>query len=133
MTTKQGGLGIQHLRSTAIPTYFLTMKRNMQYATEGIWTSNHTPTITLPRQMRSLYADWEHNSLPSLTTFRKYYKDFQTICVSEQVPDQDSFFLLQSSINKCSEQIRNIAYKRLKILLCLVLESNKDAETPCPS
>ena len=87
MTAKQGGLGIQHPRSTAIPMYFLAMKRNMQYATEGVWTSNHTPTIALPGHLRSLYNDWENNSLPSLAPFRKYYKDFQTICVNEQVPD----------------------------------------------
>ena len=71
----------------------------------------------------------ENNSLPALTPFRKYYEDFQTICVSEQVPDRDSFFLLRSSTNKCKEQIRNVASKCLKILLCLVLESNKDMET----
>ena len=47
MATKQGGLGIQHPRFTAIPAYFLTMKRNIQYVAEGVWTSNHTPTITL--------------------------------------------------------------------------------------
>ena len=109
MTTKQGGLGIQHPRSTVISMYFLTMERNIQYATEGIWTNNHTPTITLPGHLRSLYADWENNSLPSLTAFRKYYRDFQKICVSEQVPDRDSFFLLRSSTNKCKEQITSVA------------------------
>ena len=36
MSTKQGGLGIQHPRSIAIPAYFLTMKRNIQHATEGV-------------------------------------------------------------------------------------------------
>ena len=109
--------------------YFLTMKRNIQYTTEGIWTSNHTPAITLSGHMRSLYSGWKNDSLPSFTSFRKYYKDFQTICASEQVSGRDSFFLLRSSTNKCKEQIRSVASKRLKVLLCLVLEYNKDVET----
>ena len=31
MSIKQGGLGIQHPRSTAIPAYLFTMKRNIQF------------------------------------------------------------------------------------------------------
>ena len=54
MTTKQGGLGIQHPRSTAIPAYFLTMKCNIQCAIEGVWTSDHIPTINLPGNVQFL-------------------------------------------------------------------------------
>ena len=53
-SNKQRGLGIQHPRITAIPPYFLTMRRNIQYVIEGIWASNHTPAITLPGHLRSL-------------------------------------------------------------------------------
>ena len=66
---------------------------------------------------------------PSLTLFRKYYQDFQSICVSKQVPDRDSFLLLRSSTNKLKEQIKSVASKQLKVLLGLVLESNRDMET----
>ena len=45
------------------------------------------------------------------------------------MPDRDSFFLLRSSTNKCKEQIKSVASKRLKVLLDLVLESNRNMET----
>ena len=45
----------EHSALIVIPAYFLTMKRNIQYAIESIWMSNHTPTIVLPGHLRSLY------------------------------------------------------------------------------
>ena len=44
---------------TAIPAYFLTMKRSIQYVIEGIRINNHTPTIVLPGHLRSLYNNWQ--------------------------------------------------------------------------
>ena len=69
VTTKQGGLGIQHPRLTVIRAYFLTIKHNIQYATEGIRTSNHTPTIDLRGNLCSLYRGWQESPLPSLPLF----------------------------------------------------------------
>ena len=113
MYTEQGGLGIQHPRLTAISAYSLTIKRNIQYATEGIETSNHTPTIDLPGHLHSLYREWQDSSLLLLVPFQKYYQDFKRVCVSEQVPDQDSFFLLQSPTNRCKEEIKKVASKHI--------------------
>ena len=83
MTTKQGGLGIQHPRSTVILSYFLTMRCNIQYATEGIWASNHTQPIVLPEHLRSLHKNWQDSPLPSLTPFGKHYQDFNSICMHQ--------------------------------------------------
>ena len=72
MTTHQGDLGIQHPRSTVILTYFSTMKQNIQYATEGILTNNHTPIIIFLNHLQSLYRNWEHNtSSPRVEDQRK--------------------------------------------------------------
>ena len=129
VTTKQGGLGIQHPRSTAIPAYFLTMKRNIQCATEGIWTNHHTSTIDLPGHLRSLYRDWQDSPLPSLAPFQKYYQDSKTIYASEQIPDQDSFILLQSSTNRCKEEIKKLASRRIKVLIYHIVQSNDNMST----
>ena len=60
---------------------------------------------------------------------RLYYQDFKSICVKEQVSDQGSFFILRSSTNRCKDQIKSVMSKRLKVLLCLVLQSNEDVAT----
>ena len=63
ISTKQGSLGIQHPRSTAILAYFLTINVTYsKYATGGVWTSNRIPTIHLPGHPRSLYRGWQDNS-----------------------------------------------------------------------
>lgn len=54
MPTNQGSLGIQHPRCTAIPSCVLTVKRCIEYTSEGVWVGkihNHNrvqlpPTIT---------------------------------------------------------------------------------------
>ena len=45
---------------------------------------------------------------------------------NEQVPDHDRFFLLHSSINRCKEEIRTVASKRIKILVVYALQFKQD-------
>ena len=120
MTTKQGGLGIQHPRSTVILSYFLTMRCNIQYATEGIWASNHTQPIVLPEHLRSLHKNWQDSPLPSLTPFGKHYQDFNSICMHQWTDTRPGFlFLLRSLTGGCKEQIKIVTSKRLKIYFVL--------------
>ena len=79
---------------------------------------DHTQTINLFGHLRSLYSGWQHSSSPSLAPFQKYYQDFKTIFVSKQVPDKNFFFLFQTSTNRCKEEIKKVASKCIKVLIC---------------
>ena len=70
----------------------------MQYAIEGIWTSNHMLTIALPEHLGSLYKDWQDSPLPSLAPFQTYYQGFKAICVNAQLLDQDSFLIINQQM-----------------------------------
>ena len=45
---------------------------------------------------------------------------------NEQVPGRDWFFLLHSSINRCKEEIRVVASKRIKILVLYALQVKQE-------
>ena len=125
---KQGRLGIQHPWPAAIPACFLTVKRDIQYVTEGVWTSNHThtPSLLLNTCGPSTRKGWDHNSLSSLIPFQEYYSDFKAICASEQMPDQDPFHAAIASLNKCKDAMRTVVSKHIKILVSHALRTNQD-------
>jgi hypothetical protein len=114
MSTKAGGLGIPHPRSTAIPTFILNTKRCIQYATDGIWIDQTTPKITLPYYITNLYSNWETSDAHLFQVFRKYIKPISNICVSELVDDDPvEHFIHKSSLNNCRERIKLKAASRI--------------------
>ena len=56
LTTNAGGLGIYHPRDSAIPTFVLNLRLNIQYTTEGVWISNTQPLVQLPLPI--IYVNW---------------------------------------------------------------------------
>ena len=129
MSTKQGGLGIQHPRSTAIPAYFPTMKQNIQHATEGVWTCDHAPPIALPTHIKHMYQDWRSSSSYVFQPFQKYHAEFRDMCVSEVVPDRDTFFLLKSSVNRRKEEISSTASRQLKTMTAQIFLVDNDVQS----
>ena len=112
MVTGQGGfdLDMEYPRSTAIPAYFLTNKSNIQYATEGGWTSINTVTIVLYHRIRPLAA-------PQLGIYH-----FNSIfAVPEILSGLQSDLLQWTSKLACqngqwTEEIRTMTSKHLKVL-----------------
>lgn len=125
MSPKAGGLGIQHPRSAAIPTFMLNTRRCLQYVTEGVWIGPTDPLITLPTTITNLYTDWRSSSSHTFQIFAKYLDETVDICVSEQVENKVEFFLTKSSINTCRERIRMAAASRTKIILEFELKDDK--------
>ena len=125
MSTTRGGLGIPHPRSTSIPTFMLTTRRCLQYATDGIWIGLTDPTIPLPHTITRLYSDWRSSSSHTFQVFAKYLPDIANTCVSEQVADRVEFFLHKSSINTCRERLRIAAASLTTPLLEYELRDDK--------
>jgi hypothetical protein len=57
IAVKNGGLGLQHPRSNAIPAFILTTKRCISYATTGVYVGNHRPKVKLPDNITALYSN----------------------------------------------------------------------------
>ena len=127
MSTSTGGLGFQHPRSSAIPSFMLTTRRCIQYATDGVWIGHTSTPVTLPSYITSLYSDWESSSTHTFQVFRKYLDPIVSICVSEQVDDPLHFFMTKSSINTCRERLRLAAGQLIHDIVELELEDDDAA------
>jgi hypothetical protein len=129
MATRAGGLGIQNPTSSAIPTLILTTKRNIQYATEGVWIGDTMPVVPLPPAITALYSNWKTSSFRLFTLFRKYSPEICDICVKSTNTtgntDKMDFFIYQSSLNTCRERIKMAAATRKKIMVEKELENDK--------
>ena len=126
MSTKNGGLGIPHPRSQAIPTFIINTKRCIQYATDGIWIDQTSPKILLPPYITDLYTNWETSNAHLFQTFRKYVKPISNICVSELVDDDPvQYFIHKSSLNTCRERIKLKAASKIKRLLKYILRDDE--------
>ncbi len=111
--TTQGGLGIQHPIHCAIPTFILTTKRCVQYASSGIWVGQNRDTYQLPTTFTQLYDDWDTSTAKTFRIFQKYWHDIADCCVSSEVQDKYSFFINHSSMNTCRERIKSSVSKRI--------------------
>ena len=127
MASAGGGLGIYHPSSSSIPTLVLSIKRSLQYATDGIWIGNSLPLFKLPYTIISLYQHWEESPAKPFVIFRKYLPSIATTCVGNTVEDQISHFLHKSSINKSCEQLQLDTAKRTKIIVQRVLKHDKNS------
>jgi hypothetical protein len=127
MATARGGLGIQHPRNAAIPTFILTTRRNLQFANDGIWMGDTLDKAILPNQIKSLYIDWKSSQAHTFQIFRKYYTQIANISVSPLVDDVEEFFLNKSSLNTCRERVKIEAASRTKTLLEHTLKDYKDS------
>ena len=112
LSLSNGGLGLQHPRLSAIPTFMLTTKRAINFATKGIHLPMTPSAICLPPSITNLYSNWDsagttcrtfqafQKYLPSITAtitrddpaHRYYYSFLQRL---RQVPPQDIFPLGQ--------------------------------------
>ena len=79
MAVARGGLGIQHPRSNAIPTMVLTIKRIIQYATQGIYLGPTVPQHKLPSTITNVYKNWK-------TSSSKLFQFFQEISTGHMQP-----------------------------------------------
>ena len=117
MSTNNGGLGIQHPCSTAIPAFVLSTRRVIQYATNGIWISNTLPPVQLPGSITCLYNEWKTSSATTFEYFRRYATDISEICVQDNSVDSFDTFMSTTSVDICHERIRAAAADRHKQLI----------------
>ena len=117
MSTNNGGLGIQHPCSTAIPAFVLSTRRVIQYATNGIWISNTLPPVQLPGSITCLYNEWKTSSATTFEYFRRYATDISEICVQDNSVDPFDTFMSTTSVDTCHERIRAAAADRHKQLI----------------
>jgi hypothetical protein len=74
ISLQNSGLGMQHPRLAAVPSFVFTTKHCIQYAKQGIILPATTPNITLPKALTSLYKNWQHPC--SMCTSFKIFQHF---------------------------------------------------------
>ena len=74
LSLSNGGLGLQHPRLSAIPTFMLTTKRAINFATKGIHLPMTPSAICLPTSITNLYSNWDSAGTTCRTfqAFQKY-------------------------------------------------------------
>src|SRR5210317_1738027 len=114
MSTANGGLGIQHPQSTAIPAFVLSTRRVLQYTTNGVWIGHTLPPVTLPSSITCLFSEWQTSSATTFVYFRKYLPTLSEVCVRDDSVDKQVTFMHDSSINMCRERINHAAANHTK-------------------
>ncbi len=76
-----GGLGFQHPRAAAIPSFVFTVKQSINYALHGIHLPHQPSATILPTSITNLYDEWNNNSTSkTFTTFTRYAPQLASIC-----------------------------------------------------
>ena len=113
ISTANGGLGIKHPSSSAIPAFMLSTRRVIQACTEGVWISHCRPLVKLPLPIKLLFTEWKTSKVPMFSHFRRYLPEFASICVrDEKTTDPTTFFMSSASFNTCRERIKAVAASR---------------------
>jgi hypothetical protein len=123
MSTNKGGLGLPHPRCVAIPTLILSMKRCINYSTEGVWVGNTTKAVQLPASITSLFANYQSSTNIQLQIFNRFAPALADICVHDSLDNRMTHFLHKSSPNTCKERIKDEAANRITTFL---LHNTKD-------
>ena len=118
MGTSQGGLGLLHSTTLAVPTFMLASRKCIQYAVNGVWIGGIRPPVPLPDNITSFYKNWKTSTL---TPFQFSQKDLQSMvdtCVHTMEEDNTNIFLYNSSLYICRQQIKGCYSKFTKT--CIV-------------
>jgi len=125
ISTSNGGLGIQHPQSTAIPAFILSTRRVLQYATNGVWIGDTLPPVQLPSSITCLFNEWRTSSAITFQHFRRYANDISNICINTDDADKLNTFMTSTSINLCRERIKVESAERNKQLLEFVWQDDQ--------
>lgn len=118
ISLSNGGLGLQHPRLAAIPTFMLSIKRAIDFASNGIFLPRTASAIPLPPSITCLYHNWQDASSTSriFTTFNKYLPDIvSTVILDDPTceidPSQKEInkFISKTSIPWARESLRHHA------------------------
>ena len=77
MSTRKGGLGLQHPRCVAIPAMIFSVKRCLEYTTQGVWVGNTHGTVQLPTSITSLFDNLQSSTQQTFKVFNNR-KDLRT-------------------------------------------------------
>ena len=124
MSTNKGGLGLQHPRCTAIPSLVMSLRRCIEYTTQGVWIGRTEEPVKLPRTITALYENWQSSNHKSFRIFSKYVYDIVNVCVSDSVENGMTHFLYKSSPNTCKERLKDEA--SIRIMRFIKRELNHD-------
>lgn len=112
MSVNEGGLGLQHPRTTAISSYMMSTKRSLQYAQEGVWLGMNRERPMLPTQITRLYKNWEQDEAKTWVIFRKYLSVFTEICF--QNADSPHDFINKASMNGSREKAKDYSSRMMR-------------------
>jgi len=106
LSLSTGGLGLQHPRLSAIPTFMLTTKRAINFATKGIHLPFTPSAIQLPSSITNLYSNWNSEGT-TCRTFQTFQKYLPSVTATITQPDSTDTSSLTTSdydkfINKTS-------------------------------
>ena len=106
---RNGGLGLQHPKATAIPTFVLTTKRSIDYAINGIYLPSSPTIAPLPECVTTLYHNWHKQDSHIFNIFNKYAPQLAQIChkaSNNDTTDPLSTFINATSIPYAREEIK---------------------------
>ena len=124
MSTNKGGIGLQHPRCTAIPSLILSFKRCIEYTSQGVWIGRTEEPVKLPRNITSMYENWQSSHQKCFKVFSKYATAIAEVCVSDTVDNGMTHFLYRSSPNTCKERIKDEASVRIMRFIKKELKHN---------
>ena len=90
-----------------------SVKRCLEYTTQGVWVGNTHDTVQLPTSITSLFDNWQSSTQQTFKVFNKFVDPIARICVHESVENQMTHFLYKSSPKTCRERISDVSSGRI--------------------
>ena len=132
LSLSNGGLGLQHPRLAAIPSFMLTIKRAINFAIKGVHLPFTPSAIQLPASLTNLYSNWdsECSTCRTFQAFQLYLPSITATIINDDPTATDSLsradfdkFLHRTSFPWARETLRHHASEQYLIHL---LESSPD-------
>ena len=118
LSLSNGGLGLQHPRLAAIPSFMLTIKRAINFAIKGVHLPFTPSAIQLPASLTKLYSNWdsENTTCRTFQAFQLYLPSITATIINDDPTATDSLsradfdkFLHRTSFPWARETLRHHA------------------------
>ena len=96
--------GLQHQRCTAMHSLILSLKRCIEYTSQGVWVRRTEEPVKLPRNITSMYENCHLHT--------KMLQSLLQVCCRQSrdtIENGMTHFLYRSSPNTCKERIKDEA------------------------
>ena len=133
VSLSNGGLGLQHPRLAAIPSFILSTKRCIDYATNGVFLPHRPSAIHLPPSLRSLFQRWDcpDDDCRTFATFHKYLAPTAAVAIHEDdsladtiTPKDHERFIHSTSLNWARDLLKHHAGEKYLQHLAFIAPNN---------